>query len=456
MKRFSLLSTSLVLLTSSLFASSLSPKPESSSLIVYNGGIGLVHEEKKLNVQRGDKQIIYKDVASTIETDSVNVVLPNSIRLFSQQYRFDKLTMSKLLDAHIGKKVKVDKVNCKTREGSLGCKKYVTLLSHTSNNSLVRDAGNEIISVLSKDIIFEAIPNSLITKPSLVWNINTKENLETKMNIDYLIRNLSWKSDYILNLNGNKADLTGWITIDNRSGKAYEDTKLYVLAGDINRAQRPRPEFRYEKAMAMMQDAPAVSHQAYEGYHFYSVPFKVNLANNEKTQIKFITLNDIPITRKYYAVLSNPLYLQSERKHGVTQFIEIKKLDIPLPKGVVRTYSELNKQNILLGESSLEHTPKETPVKLTIGKNFDLKVKETIQKRSDTKNYLDATVIYTLKNTSEEKKTIELLIQFNKNSTSTIDTKKSYTFRNGNQLSFKTVLEAKKTEKFTVHFRSKR
>jgi hypothetical protein len=456
MQKLSLFSTSLVLLTSSLFASSLSLKPTSSSLIVYNGGIGLVHEEKKLNVEKGDQQIVYNGVASTIETDSVNVVLPESVTLFSQQYHFDKLTMSKLLDAHIGKKVKVDKVNCKTREGSPGCKKTLTLLSHSQTSALVKDENNEIISVLSKDIIFKNIPDSLITKPSLVWNIDAKENLETNMGIDYLIRNLSWKSDYILNLHGNEADLTGWITIDNRSGKAYENTKLHVLAGDINTVQMPKPQYRYKKTVTMMENAPNVSEQAHEGYHFYSVPFKVNLADNEKTQIKFITKNSIPISRKYSAVVSNPLYLKTEIKHSVTQFIDIKELDFPLPKGVVRTYSTLNKQKILLGESLLEHTPKNMPIKLMLGKNFDIKVEETIHKRSDTKNYLDATVIYTLKNSSDETKTLELLIPFNKNSTSNIDAKKPYTFKNANQLSFKTTLEAEKTEKFTVHFRSKR
>ncbi|PHQ65494.1 MAG: hypothetical protein COB99_03645 [Sulfurimonas sp.] len=442
MQKISILSTSILLLTSSLFASSLSEKPTSSSLIVYNGGIGLVHEERKLNIKKGDKQIIYKGVASTIETDSVNVALPDSVTLYSQQYRFDKLTMNKLLDAHIGEVVKV-------------AKESVTLLSHSGANALVRDASNEIISVLSKDIIFKNIPDSLLTKPSLVWNIDAKKSIDAKMDIDYLIKNLSWKSDYILNLRGDKANLTGWITIDNRSGKAYKNTKLHVLAGDINRAQRPKPRYKYERTMAM-QSAPAVAHQAHEGYHFYTIPFKVNLSNNEKTQIKFITQNTIPIKRRYTASASNPLYLHGEKKHSVTQFIEIKKLDFVLPKGVVRTYSKLNKSNILLGETSISHTPKDTPIKLTLGKNFDLKVKETIKKRSDTKSYLSATVLYTLKNSSDEKKTLELLVPFNKNTTSTIETSKKYKFKHGNKLSFKVVLDAKKTETFQVSFRSKR
>jgi len=456
MKHLSLAIIGTAFIVSSAFSSTLSSEIKENSLVVYNGNLGLVHEERALTLNRDDKSIVYDDVASSFNTDSVNVKLPDSVKLYSQQYRFDKLTQQKLLDAHIGKVVQVKKENCEAKDGSPIYKKSVTLLSNEGNNVIVKDANNLISLVKHKNIIFNTIPDSLITKPSLVWNIDAKKNLKTQMGIDYLIKNLSWKSDYILNLKGNEADLSGWITIDNRSGKSYKNTNLYVLAGDINRVTQPRIERRYVKAKAMMQDAPTVSHKAHEGYHFYSIPFKVNLANNEKTQIKFISKNAIPIERRYIARATNPLYLHSEIKHNVTQYIAIKKLPFPLPKGVVRTYSKLNSQNILLGESSLSHTPKETPIKLTLGKNFDLKVKESIQKRSDNKRYLDASVLYTLKNSSNEKKIIELLVPFNKNTTSTIETSKAYKFKNGNQLSFKISLNAKKTLTFLVRFRSKR
>ncbi|WP_324171352.1 hypothetical protein [Sulfurimonas sp.] len=434
MQKITLTLLSLMLLTSSLF---------SSSLIVYNGGIGLVHEQRELNLKKGEKQIIYNDVAKTINTDSVNITLPTSVKLYSQQYRFDKLTLYKLLDAHIGKKVKVGIKN-------------VTLLSHNGSNSIVKTSNNQIISVLSKDIIFSTIPTSLITKPSLVWNIDVSKSIKFKMDINYLIRNISWNSNYILNLHGNKADLSGWITIDNRSGKAYKDTKLHVLAGNINRVQKVKQSTQYTREMAAMQTSFNVSHRSYEGYHFYSVPFNVNLANNEKTQIKFITQNSIPIKRKYNATLSNPLYLNSEISHNVTQYIEIQELKIPLPKGVVRTYSKLKEENILLGESNLEHTPKDTIIKLVLGKNFDIKIKESVENYSDNDKYLDATISYTIKNSSNKKKTIELLIPFNKNSTSSVETAKSFSFKNGNLLSFKVVVEAQKSENFSVRFRSKR
>ncbi|NPA60646.1 MAG: hypothetical protein GXO30_09345 [Epsilonproteobacteria bacterium] len=444
-----LILTSFFLLSSSLFSSILSTKPIESSLIVYNGGIGLVHEKRDLRINRGDKEIIYRGVASTINTDSINITLPSSIKLYSQQYRFDKLTLGKLLDAHIGKKVVYKKKDT--------AKQMVTLLSHNSSNALVKDSYNMIISINTNDIKFKSIPTSLLTKPSLVWNIDAKQTLKTKMQIDYLIKNLSWKSDYILNLHDDEADLEGWITIDNHSGKAYKNTTLNVLAGDINRVHKPHVERMYRKNIALMQsNSPSVSHRSYEGYHFYSIPFKVNLANNEKTQIKFITQYDLDVKRTYTANLSNPLYLHSQSKHNVSQYIELQKLDIVLPKGIVRTYSELDGKNILLGENSLSHTPKSTPIKLKIGTNFDIKVKQSIQNRDDNKYYLDATVIYEVKNTSDTQKTVELLIPFNRQKTSTIKTSKPYSFKYGNQISFKINVDEQDRVSFKVNFRSRR
>ena len=408
-----------------------------NSLIVYNGNVGLVHESKNIKIKKSDKSITYEDVASTIETDSVNVKLPASVKLYSQQYRFDKLTLTKLLHAHIDKSIQVrilkDAKNFKIIDA--------TLLSNNGNSSLVKTTQGSIISVNSRDIIFKTIPSEFLTKPSLVWNIKASTNLNTKMEIDYLIKNITWNSDYILNLNENSANLSGWITIDNRSGKKFNDTSLYVLAGEINRASKPTYRREVVYAKAMVQSSP-VSQEAHEGYHFYTIPFKVNLANNEKTQIKFTDKKNLKFSRKYSTKLSNPLYLRGEIKSDVTQYIKLKGLDIPLPKGVVRTYSKLRNTSILLGETHIRHTPKDTDIDLRLGKNFDLKVSQTVLKRDDSQHYFIADINYTIKNASDKSKTVELLVPFNRNKNSIIKTSQKYEFTKGNLVTFSIEVKA--------------
>ena len=453
MKKISLSLIPTLLLIGSLSASTLSDKIQNSSLIVYNGNIGLVHEERALSVNRGDTSITYKGVASTINTDSVNIELSDSIKLYSQQYRFDRLTLAKVLQAHIGKKVQVRILKDAKNFKVIG----VTLLSNDGSNSLVRTTKNEIISVASNAIIFKSIPKELITKPSLVWNIKASKNVNTTMKIDYLISSIDWKSDYVLNLHKNSADLTGWITLNNRSGKKFENAELNVLAGDINRAYRQK-NMRYAKAMptVTMAESDSVAHVAHEGYHFYTVPFKVNIANNEKTQIKFIRKTGIYAERTYVANMANPSYMRGQQEHSVIQFVNLKGLDLPLPKGVVRTYSKLGSKNILLGESNLKHTPKDTTIKLQVGKNFDVKVKETIISRDDDKRYYDASIKYSIKNSSNELKNITILVPFNRHDDSKIKTTQNYTFTKGNLVTFNLSVFANSSKNFEVRYESKR
>jgi hypothetical protein len=54
--------------------------------------------------------------------------------------------------------------------------------------------------------------------------------------VAYRTTGFSWKADYIVTVNNEetKADVGGWVTIDNNSGKKYVNTKLKLIAGDVN------------------------------------------------------------------------------------------------------------------------------------------------------------------------------------------------------------------------------
>jgi len=421
----------------------LSKEPLENSLIVYNSNIALVYEKRELSVKKDDKYLVYSGVASRIVTDSINIKLPESVKLFSQQYRYDKLTLPKLLEAHIGKIVEV-----------LGEK--VTLLAYDHSKCLVKINEGTIVSVDTKDVTFQKIPKELITKPSLVWNIESYNNLKENMELEYLINGISWKSDYVLNIDQKSANLVGWISLNNRSGKAFKNTELNLLAGDINRVEKVVPEYIRAKTDMLYTESNSVQHQPYEGYHFYSVPFKVNLANNENTQIKFIEKNDLDFERDYREVVSNPAYINGEKKHDVSQYVTIKSLDIPLPEGVVRSYSKHYAKSVLLGEETIKHTPKNTPVTIRLGKNFDIKVVESIVKRDDDQKYYEATVNYKVLNNSNKKKIVHLLVPFNKHDKSSIKTSQTYKYTKGNMLEFSISVEANSSESFDVEFRSKR
>lgn len=449
-KRTSVLFSSLMS-SSLLLAGVVSEKPLSPSLVVYNGNLGLVHEKRSMELEAGQQALVYPDVASSVITDSVNVTFPKGVTLYSQQYRFDQITAQKLANAHLGKSVKFY-----IKTGSDLMYKSGTLLS-ASSQAVIKTLQNEIYTVPISALIFADIPKELITKPSLVWNIDALKKSRSTLTMDYLVNNIAWKSNYVLTLDNSYADLSGWITINNRSGKAFNGTKLSVLAGDINRAVAPVNR-RYMAKAAMAETDVAVKELSHEGYHLYQIPFKVDLANNESTQIKFLDLKKVPIIRKYKVQSDSPFYLNGERKYPVTQYLEIKSLEKVLPMGTVRSYTAKNGTTLLLGESAIGHTPKHEKVDLTLGKNFNLLATSKIVTNNSDRYFNDMRISYELTNRSKASKTVELLIPFTKreNAQSSVSTKQKYSWKNGNILSFKVTVKADSKQSFEVHFRAKK
>lgn len=99
---------------------------------------------------------------------------------------------------------------------------------------LVRLDGGAVSVIDSAQIITVAsLPENMLLKPTLKWKVHTQNEVSTTCQVAYRASGFSWKSDYILTLNEdeNMGSFAGWVTIDNRSGKRYTDTKLKLIAG---------------------------------------------------------------------------------------------------------------------------------------------------------------------------------------------------------------------------------
>ncbi len=436
------------LLISGALASTLG-NVQHNSLVIYNDSLGLIEEQRSLSLDKGKSQIIYDDVASSIINNSVNLQLPSKTKISTQQYRFDKIDSVKLAQAHIGKEVEFY-----IKTGSDLMYKRGVLLS-SNHKALVRSQG-KIYTIASDQLIFSNIPKSLILKPSLIWNVDTQSAIKKDISLSYLVTGISWQSNYVLNLHKDTLDLNAWLEIDNRSGKAYKNTKLTLLAGDINREKPQHKEGR--RAMAMADSPREIKASAHEGYQLYKVPFKVNLKESEKTQVQFIQKKNIKVKRSYEIKTTNPLYLRDEKKYKLDQFITLEKLDIPLPKGVVRIYSKSEGTQLLLGENSLGHTPKNEAIKLRLGKNFDLSVGEKLVQTRTDKYHNDNTVQYTLNNHSDTTKTIELQVPFTQNAKqlTQVLTDEVYKKSSANSIIFKITLKKGEEKKFLARYKGNR
>lgn len=82
----------------------------------------------------------------------------------------------------------------------------------------------------------DSVPEDFFTRPTLNWKVYSELAQTQKCELAYRTSGFEWKSDYILTVNEKEteADFTGWVTIDNNSGKKYKDAKLKLIAGDVN------------------------------------------------------------------------------------------------------------------------------------------------------------------------------------------------------------------------------
>lgn len=76
-----------------------------------------------------------------------------------------------------------------------------------------------------------------------------------------------------------KADIGGWVTIDNYSGKKYENAKLKLIAGDVNTVNR---NYRLAaKGVAYSTNSsPNIqefTEKSFSDYHMYTLSKPVTL-----------------------------------------------------------------------------------------------------------------------------------------------------------------------------------
>src|SRR5258706_13889395 len=80
--------------------------------------------------------------------------------------------------------------------------------------------------------LFE-LKTGLITKPTLVWKLNTDKAGDHEVLVSYQTDNITWRADYMLTLNANEtaADISCWATVVNQSGVSYPDASVKLVAG---------------------------------------------------------------------------------------------------------------------------------------------------------------------------------------------------------------------------------
>ena len=231
------------------------------------------------------------------------------------------------------------------------------------------------------------MPDSLISKPTLVWLVENNLPESQKIETSYLTNGINWLADYVVTLNDkdDRADLSGWVTISNKSGATYSNAKLKLVAGDVNRVEDER-EYKDKMLRAAMKEArpagPQFKQEEFFEYHIYTLQRPATIKQNQTKQISLVTADNIPVRKELLFYGARFYYrnrhgtMISNQKVGVFVEIENKKansLGIPLPKGKIRVYKHDKEGSLqFVGEDSIDHTPKDEKVRIKLGDAFDV------------------------------------------------------------------------------------
>ena len=387
-------------------------------ITVYNGNLGLVKDVREVRLDAGLIETHFMDVAAQIDPTSVllrSLTDPTGLKILEQNYEYDLLSSEKLMEKYVGRKVRLYQSNGTFQEATL-----------LSTRGPVYDINGQIHMGHFGSVVLPALPENLVSKPTLAWLLRNPRPAPQRVEASYLTAGISWKSDYVMLINAadSRADLTGWVTINNQSGATYRDAALKLVAGDINRAAS-RDDSRRAMEMAAKAASPAVADREFKSegffeYHLYTLDGRTTIKESQTKQLTLLSAADFPVEKRfiYYGAASYhrtqygvPI---SNQKVGV--YLDIRntkenRLGIPLPKGKVRVYkADTSGSQQLIGEDWIDHTPKDERVRIKMGEAFDV-VGERVQKdwKRIGSNLYEIEWEITLRNHKKEAVTVEVI-----------------------------------------------
>jgi hypothetical protein len=232
---------------------------------------------------------------------------------------------------------------------------------------------------------FPDLPKNLVATPTLVWELNNSETASQNIEASYLTSGMNWRADYVLLINADdtKGDLQGWVTLTNASGATFEDARLQLVAGDVNRVQEQPRLYDAMRAGAVAKSEAEFQEQGFFEYHMYTLQRPATIRDNETKQVSLLEAAGFDVKKEfvlngqryYYAGYNNPGAAIKEKVGVFMQFrnAQTNKLGMPLPAGTIRLYKKDDKGNQqFIGEDKIDHTPKDEDVRVKVGDAFDI------------------------------------------------------------------------------------
>lgn len=378
---------------------------------IYNTDLALVKDNRALEFKKGKFELSFTDVASAIDPTSVAFTVPGqakSVTLLEQNYRYDLVSSEKVLQKYLDRSIQVLTRQDKMLEGALLAFDPNTLTLKTPSSGL-RIINRDQIA----DLSLGDLPEGLITRPTLVWKLISDISGSVPAEVRYLTGQIGWHAEYVATVSPSDdyLDLGGWVSIDNRSGAAYNDATVKLIAGDVHRVDQPRPPMMMAKGMAADLEAGFSEKQFFE-YHLYTLERPATLRDNEIKQIALF--EPARVTAKKSLTYDGGAYGAKVRVLMEFQNSAAAGLGIPLPAGKIRVMKADTDGSLeFIGEDVIDHTPKDEKVRVTLGNAFDVVgERNSKEHRQISRNTSEDDVEITLRNHKETPVTVLVVEHF--------------------------------------------
>jgi hypothetical protein len=383
------------------------------ALTIYNQNFFVARERLPMELRSGMNQVEFAGIAAHLEPDSVILRDPNgrALQILEQNYRNDPISQELLLSYYEGKTIdflvqrgdKQELVKGKiVRSGYVPSATYANGYPQPGYGQPIIEIDGVLRFGLPGQPMFPALTGDSILKPTLSWLIETNDPGKFDAEVSYVSGGMSWQADYNLVVSDKSngkfdvLDMIGWVTMQNQSGKTFENARIKLLAGDVNKIQAGTVAGRAFAAqnMAKMADAmaPVVREKSFDEFHLYTLERPTTLRDQQTKQVEFVRSTGIHALRLYvydgaqvgqygyysleqvrndqsYGTLSNPkVWVMEEFKNA-----EVNHLGIPLPKGKLRFYRRDTDGHLeFVGENQIDHTPKDETIRVYTGNAFDV------------------------------------------------------------------------------------
>ncbi len=397
---------------------------ENIAIAIYNENLALIKDTRKVMLDQDLNRLAWRDVSAQIRSETSilrSLAASMKFQLLEQNFDFDLLTPAKLLEKNIGKEISVIRTNSAT-----GVETSEAAIVLSTNEGVILKFNDRIETGIPGRLVFPGVPQNLRDKPTLLITLLSSKQGKQDLELSYLTQGLSWHADYVIALDetNHLLDLSGLVTLTNRSGIAYHNAKLQLIAGDVNQVQTEYHVGRKMMALATeAADAMQMKQEPLFEYHLYTLQHPTTLLENQTKQVALMSATNITFNKEY--LLQGTDYYYSgkydiaNQKHKINVLINFRNkgdaLGIPLPKGIARVYKKDSQGNSqFVGEDFINHTANNELIRLKLGNAFDItadKIQTDFQQIAGTMhhaNIIETAYQITLKNAKKETITVHV------------------------------------------------